>query len=165
MTVQQDRVAKGLCPQCGKEAAPYRLCPDHRMIGMIARRLNRVHKIGGVSKEMRGGKAYYTMKDRAAWDKLDWRDPQPGDRRLRPRLRGIPVDVERTLIEIISKSDSGMTMDQIIQAWGKLRATRAGTIVGDVLRIAGADQKRARKAAKLAALAASGAIATGGASS
>src|SRR4051812_7314536 len=41
-TIQQERTAKGLCPRCGEEAAPYYLCQKHRDIAKIARIMKRV---------------------------------------------------------------------------------------------------------------------------
>ena len=149
-TVQQERVAKGLCPTCGKEAAPYYLCADHRLTGKIERILRRVHAAGGVTREKRGVKAYWSMGDREAWDRLAWRpDPKDGDKRLRPRIRGVPVDVEATVIEIMRSLDRPCTTEEIVAAWGRLRTERQhATVAGDVAALIEAQRRREARNAK-----------------
>jgi hypothetical protein len=49
VTRHQYRIDHGLCPECGKEAAPYYRCDNHRQIGAIGRMLNHVAERGIVS--------------------------------------------------------------------------------------------------------------------
>lgn len=162
MTLQQDRIAKGQCPNDGKEAAPYRLCYDCRQKLRLTRALNRGVR-HGVIKTM-AGTSRVTMKS-TLWlgDKAD--DPEANkqwskwstkvvlpetDRRGDPRLRGIRVDVEATLIAVMQRIGRPCTIDEITAAWGKLRSKRADPLPTDLANIIKAADKRARKALKRA---------------
>lgn len=152
MGVQEDRIAKGQCPDCGKEAAPYRLCYACRFKGKIVRVLNRAEKVGSFTSEMRGRDKYWKLgADPDAMNRLKWRaDPKPGDRRTAPRLHGSRVDVEGTLIEIIKVIGRPCTLEEIQQAWGQLRERRNNPLASDLATIIKAADKRARRAMKRA---------------
>ena len=154
MTKRQDRIAKGLCPDCGEEAAPYYLCGDCRFKQQIVRRLNRAAKAGGFIKEKRGRETYWSIGAKGVVENMDWRDPKPGDKRYRPRLAGVPVDVEDEIVKLLIRAGKPCTIEEIIAAWGQLRVRRTGTIAGNVARLVTAEQKRKRKADRRKAMAA-----------
>src|SRR4051812_14100910 len=107
-TVRQERVLKGLCPNCGKEAAPYLICYDCRFKMRLHRCLKRGRKIGVLAGIGSGRNTLWrlgnndTNEGMREWEK--WQTPMvlpETDRRGHARMRGIRVDVERTLIEVI----------------------------------------------------------------
>lgn len=152
--VKRERIARGQCPNCGKEAAPYYLCYDCRFKNKIVRILNRAESVGSFKSEKRGRDKYWSLgPDPRAMDRLVWRpDPKAGDGRLAPRLRGIRVDVEATLINVIKYIGRPCTLDEILVAWGRLRERRDAPLSADLARIIAADDKRKRKARKRAEL-------------
>jgi hypothetical protein len=155
VTLAKERAEKGLCPQCGKEAAPYYLCADHRTIAMVGRAMNRAEKYGGVTKEKRGGKAYWRIRDMAAiegnWRPCGW-DLDPNDKRLRPRLGRVPIEVDRELLRLAYDMGCPFTTEEIIAAWGRLREQRkAGTIAGNMAAIIKAQRRRDERNARRAA--------------
>ena len=149
MSRAQERIAKGQCPRCGEEAAPYYLCGKCRFKGQVVRVLERAAKYGGFTRERRKDGVYYGIGDKAALDAIKWRpDPKEGDKRLAPRLRGMRVDIERTLVEIIRYTGRPCTLEEITAAWGKLRAKRDAPLAADLSRIIIAEDRRKAKAAK-----------------
>lgn len=150
--VKRERIARGQCPNCGKEAAPYYLCHDCRLKGKIVRVLNRGASVGGFRKERRGRESWWSMGDGAKLDTLTFRpDPKPGDGRLAPRLRGIRVDVEATIVAIMQQLGRPVTLDEILAGWGRLRERRTAPLASDLACIIAAADKRKRKSAKLVA--------------
>ena len=147
-----ERIAQGLCPRCGTEAAPYRLCSKHRAEGMIGRICERASRAGGFKKEKRGNRIYWSLGNRAALDSIKW-SPDVGldDKRRRPRLGGIPVDVEKQLVAILTEAGRPLGIEEIISAWGKLRERRTGSIASNLAAIITAQQRRASSNAKRAA--------------
>lgn len=159
--IRQDRVNKGLCPDCGKEAAPYRLCHSCRMKGVIRRCLRSGVKAGAItaSKDDRDKrKVLWNLTDRnanwefrSAYDANEvtgksWGD---GDGRTRPRLARVAVDVERELVDILRRIGRPATEYEIVAAWGQLRQERKhGTAAADMAVIIKAQDKRNRKAAR-----------------
>lgn len=123
LSKQQDRILRGLCPRCGKEAAPYYYCSDHRFEGQIVSRLRRTDKAGATVSEKRQGKRYYRIGRAEAFDEMIWRDPKSPekDRRFLPRLRRLPVDIETALIELLREADKPCTEQEIVFLWGALR--------------------------------------------
>lgn len=154
MTLAKERIAKGLCPRCGKEAAPYYLCADHRFEQQIVRRLNRGERIGGFRKEKRGRQTYWSLGSQNALDSMDWRDPKPDDKRYRPRLGRIPVEIEDELIKMLTDLGKPVTIDEILAAWGRLREKRSGgSVAQNMAAIIAADQRRQdRNARRLRAM-------------
>lgn len=147
--VRRDRIAKGQCPNCGKEAAPFYLCGECRFKGKVVRGLDRGAKYGGFTRERRKDGVYYGLGDSRAWDAIKWRaEAKDGDKRLSPRLRGTRVDVERTLVEIIRYAGKPCTLEEIKAAWGRLRAKRDTPLAADLARIIVAEDRRKAKAAK-----------------
>jgi len=160
MTLAADRISKGLCPQCGKEAAPYRLCHDCRQKRRLTHSLRRGTKFGVVEKI---GIGHATMwrkgpkinDDEACKQYKKWGTlinlPET-DGRAKPRVQGIRINVEATLIEVVRAMGRPCTIEEITEAWGRLRAKRADPLAGDIARIIAANDKRQRRAAKRAAL-------------
>lgn len=159
-SIRQERAAKGLCPNCGKEAAPYYLCAECRFKAKIIRVMNRVEKAGALRKERRGRDTMWSMaywgNDRLTKEDVDgiiekmrWHpDPKEGDGRLRPRLGKIPVDVEKELFALMTEMARPATIEEIVAAWGRLREKRrTSSAAGDLARIIEAQRKRERKAA------------------
>jgi hypothetical protein len=160
MTLQQDRILSGQCPLCGKEAAPYRLCWDHRQEARLVRCLKRGEKHAYFDSEKRAdGKRYWTVGPKS--DDPDTKRkmskwsvpivPSETDRRHRPRLRGISVDVEKTLVKVVEHIGRPCTIEEISSAWGKLRDRRSSPLATDLATIVAAQDKRERKMAKRAA--------------
>lgn len=149
--LHRDRISRGLCPNCGGEAAPYYLCWKCRAVAKIGRILRRAEKAGGVNADRSARKTLWRMKSADAWDTIAWRaDPKAGDGRLKPRMRGIPVDVENTLRQILVDADRGLTEADVFAAWGKLRAKREAPLHADMSRIIAAQRKREAKMARRA---------------
>ena len=155
------RILAGQCPLCGKEAAPYRLCWTHRQQGRITRLLKRGGKYGVIKSERRPDGLYFSAGDRIddpeakrlwyRWS-TDWNLPE-SDRRGRPRLRGISVDVETTLVEVIRRIGRPCTIEEITEAWGRLRDRRSSPLSSDLATIIAAKDKREAKMRKRAKLA------------
>ena len=154
---QQERINKGLCPRCGKEAAPYYLCDHCRRGNSIVRVLNRLekHDFARSRREGRNRLWFQGSNDGDAGDiggiYPTWGEGKgENDKRLRPKLGGIPVDVEQTLIEIFRAEDRGLTMEEIYMAWGKLRLRKGrDSAAADMRAIIMAERKRERKRARL----------------
>jgi hypothetical protein len=157
MTLAQDRIAKGQCPNDGKEAAPYRLCYDCRQLRRVIRSLKRGERFGTVKSERKSdGVVYWSLglnsndpEARKATNK--WQTPwmpRENDLRHRPRLRGISVDVEATLYEVVSHIGRPCTIEEITAAWGKLRDRRTSPLPVDLAALIKAGDKRARRNAK-----------------
>jgi hypothetical protein len=149
MSTRRERAAKGLCPACGEEAAPYYLCAKHRFEQQIVRRLERGAREGGFKKEGRGQSALWSIGSEAALDAMVWRDPKDGDKRFRPRLGRIPVEVEDELVKLLHNLGRPASIDEIVAAWGQLREKRkAGTIAANMAQIIAAQQRREARNAK-----------------
>lgn len=153
----KDRVAHGLCPACGKEAAPYRLCYDCRQSVRLTRGLKKGARLGVLNVLGTGKNALWSINKNEPpgaserfkkWG-TPWRLPD-SDGRARPRLRGITVDVEATLVKVMEFINRPATIEEIVSAWGKLRGKRSSPLPNDLGRIIVAADKRARKAARRA---------------
>lgn len=152
-----ERIAKGQCPTCGKEAAPYLLCWSCRLRPRVDRAMARGVKTGAVV-QLPGDffglpKGGADPKADREWEK--WSTPivlDENDGRGKPRLRGIRVDVGATLLEVMRHIGRPAHMEEILAAWGRLRSKRTDPLAGDLGRLIVADEKRARKLAKRAAL-------------
>jgi len=158
-TLQQKRILAGKCPLCGKEAAPYRLCYDHRQGLRLTRVLKRGTRLGMFKAEQRIDGKYYSLgaknNDPAVRKEAHkWSTPlhlPETDRRSRPRLRGISVDIEETILAIMSRIGRPCTIEEITAAWGRLRDRRSAPLASDLATIIAAKDKRERKMAKRAA--------------
>jgi hypothetical protein len=156
--LQQQRILAGQCPLCGKEAAPYRLCYDHRQNARIDRMLKRAEKHEYFKSEKRINGRYWSLgpkvNDPAVRDYMGkWAIPYhlpETDRRGRPRLRGISVDVEETIIAVIGRIGRPCTIEEISEAWGRLRDRRSSPLPSDLATIIAAKDRRERKMAKRA---------------
>jgi hypothetical protein len=157
VTLAQERILKGQCPNDGKEAAPYRLCYDCRFSIRLTRALKKGAKYGTIkSLGGRGKNSVWYLGDKSddpeARRKTS-RNATPihlpdTDRRSRPRLRGITVDVEATLYEVVGHIGRPCTIEEITAAWGKLRDRRTSPLPVDLAALIKADDKRARRNAK-----------------
>lgn len=149
-SIAQTRIEAGQCPQCGKEAAPYRLCYDCRQVGRIGRALRRGEGLGVFRRAF--GNVWILgdkVNDQAANARMKkWSTsiiPDENDKRFRPRLRGAAIDVEATLVKIIERIGRPCTIEEISMAWGKLRARRSDPLDADLSRIIVAADRRAAK--------------------
>jgi len=148
----EERIARGQCPECGKEAAPFRLCFDCRQIQRIRRSAKRLAKDGQITITKRGKHLLYhsiqgvnkPVDERWA---TSWNPPED-DLRFRPKLRGTRVDVDRTLIEVMKHIGRPCTIEEIMAGWGKLRAKRSAPLAADLARIVAAEDKRKSRNAK-----------------
>jgi hypothetical protein len=153
----KDRVAHGLCPACGNEAAPYRLCYECRQKARLDRGLKKGVRLGVLNVLGAGKNAMWSLNKGASteaterWKKwgTPWHLPET-DGRSKPRLRGMRVDVEATLIRVIEFIARPCSLEEILSAWGKLREKRSSPLPNDLGRIIVAADKRARKAARRA---------------
>lgn len=146
-TLQQDRIAKGLCPRCGEQAAPYRLCSKHRFEASLARGLNKAAAAGIVEKETKGGRVYWSGFVGAENIPADfvWQDYKG----RKPRIGGVPVDVGLEAMAILKQMGRPASEEEIATAFGKLRADKKRPSFGpDVARLVEAERKRAAKRAK-----------------
>ena len=150
----KDRVANGLCPRCGEESAPYYLCGKHRLEARLIRALKRGTRKGGFI-ETRGtdNRPRYKIGDETKLD-MRWQTqivPPDNDGRFKPRIGRVPVDVERTLLKLLTAANKPCTIEEIMAAWGKLRTERKhDSVVGDMVAIIAAQRRRAERMAKRA---------------
>lgn len=144
------RVENGLCPRCGKEAAPYYLCSRCRLQSRIMHVLNRAAKAGGFKKERKGRESFWSIGDEKALASIKWRrELLEGDKRSLPRLGRVPVAVEAELINLLISLGRPATLEEIIVAWGGLREKRkTASVAQDMARLITAQRKRERRAEK-----------------
>jgi hypothetical protein len=144
--LQQKRILAGQCPLCGKEAAPFRLCYDHRFSGRLNRSLKRGVRLGALKID---NLRRYSIGDgdkEHRWGKWGTAIVIPEtDKRGRPRLRGIQVDIEETLVQIVKRIGRPCTIEEISAAWGRLRDKRSSPLASDLATIIAAKDKRDRK--------------------
>jgi hypothetical protein len=158
--LQRRRVLAGQCPNCGKDAAPYRFCVDHRALQSLGRAMERMRKAGVLSKTKTGrANAWYaTPGSTAALAAMPrtamplWGEGRADDKRLQPKLRGVRVDVEQTLIDILRGIGRPASVEEIQAAWGRLRGERKhGSLAADIKVIIAAKRAREAKALRRAA--------------
>lgn len=156
MSLRKERAAKGLCPECGAEAAPYYLCDEchrRRQVGRILREMTRQGFLeeGRDPNDRRKVTTRWTGKP--GWEeKATWRGMDYGERG-KPRLRGVPVDVETELVRITVAAGRPMSAEEIAAAWVRLRPRPGRPAAPAMAAIVAAGDKRARKRARNAALA------------
>lgn len=145
ISLAQRRIAAGQCPRCGKEAAPYRLCYDCRFSNRVNRSLRKGVRLGALKQD--NLKRYYLGDgDTNRWVKWGTKIVLPeSDKRGRPKLRGISVDVEETLVKVIERIGRPCTIEEIKEAWGKLRDKRSAPLPSDLATIIAAKDKREAK--------------------
>ena len=154
---KQFRVDHGMCPECGREAAPYYLCGQHRTLGAMTRMLNRMANRRTIKKEKVGRANHWSiLKGGAEVADFQWAksafEMEASDKRLRPRLNRRPVDLDETLHEIFITAGKPLLMEEIYAAWGKLRSKRkSASLAGDMAAIIQAERRRAERNAKRAA--------------
>jgi hypothetical protein len=146
ISLQQQRILAGQCPLCGNEAAPYRLCYNHRLSARMNRTLKRGVRLGALKIDNLHRYSIGTGDNDGRWGKWGTKIVLPeSDKRGRPKLRGIQVDVEETLVKIMERIGRPCTVDEISAAWGKLRDRRYSPLASDLATIIAARDKRARK--------------------
>jgi hypothetical protein len=147
--LQAERRAKGLCTQCGADAAPYTLCVTHRQVNLMRRVTNRLAERGYALKEHRGRENVYSRNPAAPpLTETVYREAQEGDARLHPRLHHVPVDIEQTLRALFAHLKGGpVTEEEILSAWHHLRV-RPGRVSAaqDMATLILADRKRRARA-------------------
>jgi hypothetical protein len=77
--------------------------------------------------------------------------PDESDRRFRPRIGGIPVNVEAQIFRLAEGMGREFSIDDIIAAWGKLRGEKKrkkGSAAADVRAIILAEDRRRKRAEK-----------------
>ncbi len=150
-SIAKQRVAKGLCPQCGAEAAPYYLCERCRSIKRLGRMLDRMADAGGIDRVRMGpnqGRVGYAPSSvpEPERKKIQWREVSETDRRWAPRIKNLPVDVERELIAMFECAGDPLRIDEILAAWGTLRLRKErASAAHDLRAIILAERKRRRK--------------------
>jgi DNA-binding MarR family transcriptional regulator len=156
------RVAKGLCPYCGEEAAPYYLCDRCRLMRKLYRVLSKGRSAGDIrterSPEDRRKRRHWLTDDARAALKAgtdrDWNYREvtnPDDGRLKPRIRNIPVDVENELIKIFRDAGEPLTEAEVYEAWGRLRLRKGrASAAADMAQIIRSGRKQSAKAARRA---------------
>jgi hypothetical protein len=153
-TARDRRIALGQCPDCGKEAAPYRLCASCRGIKRLGRALNRGARLGVLYKTSDGRFGLNekappdARKEWAKWQTAFVRDPEK-DKRAAPRLAGSRVDFGEILVKIMRALNRPVTEIELQEAYGKLRASRQSPLHCDLAQIIKADSKRARRAERM----------------
>lgn len=113
------------------------------------------HKAGKIKIERgtgRGRPRLYSLDDpNADWDfQLAFEGPKGwDDKRLRPRLGKVPVDVEKELSGIFVALGRPAAIEEVIAAWGQLRERRKHeSTAGDMAALIAAKRKREIRAAK-----------------
>lgn len=156
--IRKERAAKGLCPTCGEMAAPYYLCDRCHQLGQVSKLLRSMAKADVVKRTI-------NPKDRrqALWsagpriNSVDARTPYGGlnlGERGKPRLRGVPVDIIETVVQILREVGRPMTEQEIAVAWVKLRPRPGKTDVArEMVKIIEAGDRRTAKLARRAAAA------------
>ena len=144
-SVRDERIAKGLCPNCGEISAPYYLCGRCRCIQLLSRALNRAEKQGVVNKQKKHDDKRVSLWSHTGSDApIGYKDvTDPNDKRFRPRFRNLPVDVEAELVAILRDRGIPMHEDDMIRAWGQLRARAGkGSVAHQMHAIIAAEHKR-----------------------
>lgn len=149
--IARQRILAGQCPLCGKEAAPWRLCYEHRMHARIGNTLRNGIRVGALKMDAQKLVSLGDPNAKGRWGSTPIHVPET-DRRGRPRLRGISVDVEATLVAIITRIGRPCSIEEISEAWGKLRDKRSSPLASDLATIIAAKDKREAKMKRRAAL-------------
>lgn len=93
------------------------------------------------------GKAYNNTAD-FRWQKY-LLEMDADDKRRRPRINRRPVDLDEVLMGIFRASGQPLQIEEIYQAWGRLRSRRkTATLAGDMAKIIAAQRRRDARAAK-----------------
>lgn len=154
LSLAKQRSAKGLCPRCGEEAAPYSLCSKHRLEARIHRYLKRSVKVKCVEQIGTGRHARYRIPEgwEGRFDAVRWQTINyETDRRFLPRIARVPVEIENAIVAAMVSIGRPCTIEEILEAWAKLKSKgRAGTIEGNILYIIQSKDKRAEKLARRA---------------
>jgi hypothetical protein len=112
-----------MCAACGKEAAPYIECHDCRMTKRVCRFLNKAAEIGFMLKTGQGARAAFKLAEHptheqiAAYNSLQC-DPT---KTAAPRMNNRPLNVEDTLVAILTHIGRPSTTEEMVSMWGKMR--------------------------------------------
>jgi hypothetical protein len=158
MSIRKDRAAKGLCPDCGGEAAPYYLCDRCHTTRQVRRFLVKAESAGAVDLyRERGVRMVRSVGGAREWEAACSLRPNALDlgERGAPRMRGVPVDIQTELLRILSRAGRPVTVEEIAETWVRLRRRPDRSATAGVKALIDAEDKRARKRARNAALAAS----------
>jgi hypothetical protein len=75
-----------------------------------------------------------------------WGEGREDDKRVQPRLRGMRVDVEQTIIALLTEMGHPATIEEIQAAWGRLRGERKhGSLAADLKVVIDAKRRRAER--------------------
>lgn len=160
MTLRKERAAKGLCPNCGEMAAPYYLCGKCHCLNQL-RKMARTMP-GRFTWEPDPSDRRRKLIGLASWvgrleiEEMAVLKPRELDfgERGKPRLRGVPVNVQEELLGILARAGRPMSEEEIIAAWVKLRPRpNAGSVAANMARVVAAQDKRARRMARNRAMA------------
>lgn len=153
----KQRIARGLCPKCGEEAAPYYLCQKCRDYDAIRRMLKLMDKRGMVTSTKKGTSSYWRMNpdwddksDNFSWKPRMW-ELKDSDRRRKPRFRGVPIEIENAVTACLVSIGRPASIEEILEAWAKLKTSnRSGTIESNLVNIIVAKDKMSAKLARRA---------------
>jgi hypothetical protein len=147
-SIQHQRFAKGLCPACGADAAPYYYCGECRAKNLLRRVLNKGVQAGTFQRKISDRDHRY--KAYAIGNKaipFEYREAQEGDTRLAPRRNHIPIDIAADVERILREAGHPMTEAEITEAWKILRPRPERlSPARDLVTIIQAQRKRQRKA-------------------
>lgn len=152
----RERLDNGLCPQCGEEAAPFYLCYMCRQKRRFMRAIDRMIVTGSLTSDTGDNRGKLRVNEAVPLDDR-WATnivPPESDRRFRPRIGGIPVNVEAQIWKLCESFDREFSIDDVVRAWGRLRGEKRkrGSAAADVRAILAAEEKRRRRAEKHRAL-------------
>jgi hypothetical protein len=147
-SLQHQRLAKGLCPACGKAAAPYYFCDRCRQGNIIRRVLNKGVQSGTFKSRIDDKdhrKKLYAINN-ADIDFI-YCEALEGDKRLAPRRNHIPIDIEAEVRRLLTDAGHPLTETELYEAWGKLRLRPERlNAARDLVTIIQAQRKRERRA-------------------
>ena len=162
MTSRKYRIDHGLCPACGKEAAPYYLCERCRHQDSLRKMLHKMADHGIIDRHKEGRDLYWCPPSKPPpvtpdllrfWNANTIWDMDPDDPRRRPRLGRRPVDLMDTLIGIFREANRPLQEAEVIAAWAKLRSKRkTQSLAGDMTALINAQRRRDERNAKRARL-------------
>jgi hypothetical protein len=147
-SLQHQRLAKGLCPACGNQAAPYYFCEYCAQLNLMRRVLNKGVKAGTfqsrIDEQDRRRKLYAIDN---ADIHFDYQEALDGDKRLLPRRNHIPIDIESEVCRLLAEAGHPLTEAELYEAWGTLRVrTERLSVALDLVTIIQAQRKRKRRA-------------------
>lgn len=155
--VRKERAAKGLCPYCGKLAAPYYLCDRHHRVAQLRRFFRALEKqdLVEITVDPADKRRILVMaKPSLGTTEVNYGKSLDIGERGNPRIRGgVPADVTKELVGILRRQGRPMREEEIAAAWVKLRPKPGQTnAAAGMAAMIKAQDKRARKMARNRAL-------------